>query len=139
MSIESDVLSYRIPRGYMIVCRSSENDGDYLQTNVVGGLTKESAQLKYDLLNEITDSGCENIRETHYLELEPLKHAVLEVANKHGCVLGTEVGAWDSFLWQEVLTLHGCAEFYTRCIDDVQIYYVPFDVEFPNVTDQFTH
>ena len=41
MSIESDVLSYRIPRGYMIVCSSWENDGDHFKTNVVGGLTKE--------------------------------------------------------------------------------------------------
>jgi len=28
MSIKSDVLSYHIPRGYMIVCRSSENVTD---------------------------------------------------------------------------------------------------------------
>ena len=136
MSIESDVLSYRIPRGYMIVCSSWENDWDHYQTNVVGGLTKESAKLKYDLLNAITNSGCENIYEHDALKLEPLKNAVLEVANNHGYVIDTELG-WDSFMWEEVRDLHGCAEFYTRCIDDVQIYYVQFDVEFPNVTDQF--
>ena len=138
MSIKSDVLSYRIPRGYMIVCSSWENDGDHSQTNVVGGLTKESAQLKYDLLNAITDSGCENIYEPCDLELEPLKNAVLEVANKHDCPIDANRGC-EGFMWDEVRDLHGCAEFYTRCIDDVQIYYVPFDVEFPNVTDQFTH
>ena len=136
MSIESDVLSYRIPRGYMIVCSSWENDWDHYQTNVVGVLTKESAQLKYDLLNAITNSGCENIYEYDALKLEPLKNAVLEVANNHGYVIDTELG-WDSFMWEEVRDLHGRAEFYTRCIEDVQIYYVPFDVEFPNVTDQF--
>ena len=136
MSIKSDVLSYRIPRGYMIVCSSWENDGDHSQTNVVGGLTKESAQLKYDLLNAITDSGCENIYEPDEFELGPLKNAVLEVANKHGCTIDTELG-WECFMWEEVIDLHGRAEFYIRCIADVQIYYVPFDVEFPNVTDQF--
>lgn len=135
MSIKSDVLSYRIPRGYMIVCSSWENDGDHSQTNVVGGLTKESAHLKYDLLNAITDSGCENIYEPDDLKLEPLKNTVLEVANKHGYIIATV--DWDSFMWGEVLNLHGQADFYTRCIADVQIYYVPFDVEFPNVTDQF--
>ena len=92
MSIKSDVLSYRIPRGYMIVCSSWENDGDHSQTNAVGGLTEESAQLKYDLLNAITDSGCENIYEPCDLELEPLKNAVLEVANKLNILaLSTEV------------------------------------------------
>jgi hypothetical protein len=136
MSIKSDVLSYRIPRGYMIVCSSWENDGDHSQTNVVGGLTKESAQLKYDLLNAITDSGCENIYEPDEFELGSLKNAVLEVANNHGRVIDTELG-WECFMWEEVIDLHGRAEFYTRCIADVQIYYVPFDVEFPNVTDQF--
>ena len=136
MSIENDVLSYRIPRGYMIVCSSWENDGDHYQTNVVGGLTKESTQLKYDLLNAITDSGCENIYEPDALKLEPLKNAVLEVASNHGCVIDAELG-WEFFMWEEVRDLHGRAEFYTRCIADVQIYYVPFDVEFPNVTDQF--
>ena len=136
MSIESDVLSYRIPRGYMIVCSSWENDWDHSQTNVVGGLTKESAQLKYDLLNAITDSGCENMYSPNESELGPLKNAVLEVANNHGRVIDTELD-WDSFMWEEVRDLHGRAEFYTRCIEDVQIYYVPFDVEFPNVTDQF--
>ena len=138
MSIKIDVLSYRIPRGYMIVCSSWENDGDHYQTNVVGGLTKESAQLKYDLLNAITDSGCENIYEPDALKLEPLKNAVLEVASNHGCVIDAELG-WEFFMWEDVRDLHGRAEFYTRCIADVQIYYVPFDVEFPNVTDQFTH
>lgn len=136
MSIKSDVLSYRIPRGYMIVCSSWENDGDHSQTNVVGGLTKESAQLKYDLLNTITDSGCENIHSQNESELGPLKNAVLEVASNHGCVIDDELG-WECFMWEEVIDLHGRAEFYTRCIADVQIYYVPFDVEFPNVTDQF--
>lgn len=136
MSIKSDVLSYRIPRGYMIVCSSWENDGDHSQTNVVGGLTKESAQLKYDLLNAITDSGCENIYEPYDLELEPLKNAVLEVANKHNCSIDANRG-WEGFMWDEVRDLHGRAEFYIRCIADVQIYYVPFDVEFPNVTGQF--
>ena len=96
MSIESDVLSYRIPRGYMIVCRSSENDGDCSQTNVLGGLTKDVAQLKCDLLNAITDSGCENIYEPDALKLEPLKSAVLEVANKHGYIIAAV--DWDSFM-----------------------------------------
>ena len=136
MSIESDVLSYGVPPGYMIECSSWENDGDHFKTRVIEGLTKESAQLKYDLLNAITNSGCENTYEYNEFELGPLKNAVLEVANKHGCVIDTELG-WESFMWEEVRDLLGQAEFYIRCIDDVQIYYVPFDVEFPNVTDQF--
>ena len=100
MSIKSDVLSYRIPCGYMIVCSSWENDGDHYQTNVVGGLTKESAQLKYDLLNAITNSGCENIYEHDALKLEPLKNAVLEVANNHGYVIDTELG-WERYSFEK--------------------------------------
>ena len=77
MSIKSDVLSYRIPRGYMIVCHNSENDGDYSQTKVLGGLTKEVAQFKYDLLCLLSSEEVGgNLYEPTSQELERLEDAV---------------------------------------------------------------
>ena len=140
MSIKSDVLSYRsIPRGYMIVCRSSENDNDYLQTNVLGGLTKEVAQFKYDLLCLLrSGEPGGNLYEPTSQELERLEDAVCSVIDYYGDdIVGVDY-SWDEVLFNVTTELGGTSEtYYTRLVDDVQIYYVPFDVEFPNVTDQF--
>lgn len=139
MSIESDVLSYRIPHGYMIVCRSSENDNDYSQTNVLGGLTKEVAQFKYDLLCLLrSEEVGENLYEPTIKELERLQSAVIEVMGHHGLFDKDDLYYWEDVLHDETTKLVGTSEtYYTRLVDDVQIYYIPFDVEFPNVTDQF--
>ena len=141
MSIESDVLSYRIPRGYMIVCRSSENDNDYSQTNVLGGLTKEVAQFKYDLLCLLRYGEVGgNLYEPTIQELERLRSAVYSVIDYYGDDIVGVGYSWDEVLFNETTELAGTSEtYYTRLVDDVQIYYIPFDVEFPNVTDQFTH
>lgn len=139
MSIESDVLSYHIPCGYMIVCHSSENDGDYSQTNILGGLTKEAAQFKYDLLYLLRyEEVGGNLYEPTSQELERLEDAVCSVIDHYGDDIVGVGYSWDEVLFNETTKLVGTSEtYYTRLVDDVQIYYVPFDVEFPNVTDQF--
>ena len=141
MSIESDLLSYRIPRGYMIVCSSSENDNDYSQTNVLSGLTKEVAQFKYDLLCLLRSGEVGgNLYEPTIQELERLQSAVTEVMGHHGLFDKDDLSYWEDVLHDETTKLVGTSEtYYTRLVDDVQIYYIPFDVEFPNVTDQFNN
>lgn len=140
MSIKSDVLSYRIPRGYMIVCHSSENDSDYPQTNVLCGLTKEAAQFKCDLLCLLrSEEVGGNLYEPTSQELERLQSAVIEVMDRYGLFDKDKFYYWEDVLHDETTKLVGTSEtYYTRLVDDVQIYYVPFDVAFPNVTDQFT-
>ena len=133
MSINGE---YSIKPGYMIVCDSCENDGDHLQTNIVSGLTKEQVSLKIDLLNAISDSGCDNLYEPDETELLSLQSAVEGVMSSHGVVTD---GCWETFLWGEVIDLQGKAEFYTRSIDSLKVFYVPFAVEFPDVTDQFNN
>ena len=137
MSIKSDVLSYSLPRGYMIVCSSCENDGDHFQINAVGGLTKEVAQFKYDLLCLLRSGEVwGNLYEPTSQELERLQSAVIEVMGHHGLFDKDDLYYWEDVLHDETTKLVGASEtYYTRLVDDVQIYYIPFDVEFPNVTD----
>ena len=139
MSIKNDVLSYRIPRGYMIVCHSSENIGDYSQTNILGGLTKEVAQFKYDLLCLLRSGEVGgNLYEPSIRELKRLEDAVCSVIDCYGDDIVGVGYSWDEVLFNETTELVGTSEtYYTRLVDDVQIYYVERDVEFPNVTDQF--
>ena len=139
MSIKSNVLSYRIPRGYMIVCNSCENDGDHSQTSVVGGLTKESAQFKYDLLCLLrSGEPGGNLYKPTRQELKRLEDAVCSVIDYYGDDIVGVGYSWDEVLFNETTELVGTSEtYYTRLVDDVQIYYVPFDVEFPNVPGQF--
>ena len=80
----------------------------------------------------------ENLYEPTSQELERLEDAVCSVIDYYG---DDNVGvgySWDEVLFNETTELVGTSEtYYTRLVDDVQIYYVQFDVEFPNVTDQF--
>ena len=138
MSIKSDVLSYRIPRGYMIVCSSCENDADNPQTNIKYGFSKNETQITRDLLNLLAYGKVgSNLYDPGPTELARLEYAVQEIADKHQVEL-SEAFTWREFLEDYTRGLQGNSEsFYTREVTKVQIYYVPFDVEFPNVTDQF--
>ena len=137
MSYKSDATPYSIPQGWMIVCQSWENDADNWQTNTEYGLTEEQAKLKCDLLALLhPDSEHSNLYEPGINELEGLANSIAEVATKYGYQLDEDT----SRFWEKCVSrLQGSPSegFYTRVAEDVKVFYVPFTVEFPNVTDKF--
>lgn len=145
-------MSEKIPVGYWFKVFSWENDWDVTRTVNIYGLTKEKAQLYYDIAMLLHDDAIPRLGNREYDEEihGPIVRALLV---KHQDTLkkmwdieldfSDEINETDEeigYTFNEIVhDLVGSSESYdyNRVVEWVKIFDVPFEVEYPDVTEQF--
>lgn len=129
-----------IPAGYRITCTTWENDGDNYQTNYAEGLTKEQAQLKFDLLQLLDGHG--NMYEPVDSELASLAVDVKKVLIKHAGRHDVNLDDTDDildFFQDHISGVAGSSEhYYTRELSSLRVNYIPQQIEMLDVTAEFS-
>ena len=142
-----DAIPLRIEQGYMICVHTWENDGDNPQEKQLEGLTQPHAKLVFNLISilqgslgneyEPSEGYCRRLARAVRLVVEHTQND-LDVQLVKGLPDKDDDYVLD-FFFDMTTDLTGSGEFYTRKVKDVKVFYVPFAVEFPDVTDQFTN
>lgn len=144
-------MSEKIPVGYWIQVFSWENDWDVTRTVNIYGLTKEKAQLYYDVAMLLHDDTKPRLGNREYNEeihgpiiralLVKYKDTLKEMWGvEEDLDFENETNEEIGYTFNEISSnLVGSSENYdyNRVVEWVKIFDVPFEVEYPDVTEQF--
>jgi len=139
--------NFVIRQGYMIQVYSWENDLDVTRTITLDGLDEKQADMYYDIAMLLKNGLGNNCMSPSHIP------AVREVMVRHAetvaGIFGDETVVDDIQGNDESLTelfselvyeLVGSSENYDiyRVVESINVYEIPFTVEFKNVTEQFS-
>lgn len=137
-----------IPAGYRLSIDSWENDGDYRQTEIIEGLSKERVQFLIELLSlfrsESNNDGCfGNMYDPDEGEITLAVAAMRQVMDKHRDALEDDEVDYmtdvDQYFFSEMVSTYlGSSEnYWSRVFDGVKVEYTPTEIILEDVTDQF--
>lgn len=128
----------KFKKGYTIVVDSWENDGDLPIQRIFSGLTKEQVLFYSDLCDILkctytyydnNNHGCfGNMYEPNMKEIDEFYNEVEKIYKKHNVVFN------EDEIFEIIHELTGCSdEFYTRIVENFQIYNVEEEIEFKTI------
>lgn len=134
-----------IPAGYMLVVRSSENDGDFGKTITLDGLSKEEVARYLSVMDKLEKEGLTNLYEVPDGRAK-ITACVKSLYSESEWRASTpkwypSKEYFDTYRAIDVLNELGLAGMedgqFTRCVDEVNVYLNPEPITLKDVGDEF--
>ena len=137
-----------IPAGYRVTIVSWENDADNYSTVVLDGLEREYVNFLVKFANLFKSGKFGNMYEPHDSEISNLAKACVPlIKDSYLAIQARYSPDWSvdfddksevtDVISEEMGTIHGCSEFYSRVTESVTVEYIPEEIRILDVTAEF--